>query len=89
MKGGKKYSLPESSEDLCQKPQRAIARFTAQNGLVDQVKPLIANQCGKKSAKKDKTAQVPPAVLYGPERLKRNSWASAAAPASAGSGGGA
>jgi hypothetical protein len=56
MKGGKKYSLLENSENLCQKPQRAIARFTAQNGLVDQVKPLIANQCGKKSGKKDKKA---------------------------------
>jgi hypothetical protein len=51
MKGGKKYGLLENSENLCQKPQRAIARFTAQNGLVDQSKPLIANQCGKKSSK--------------------------------------
>jgi hypothetical protein len=52
MKGGKKYSLLENSENLCAKPQRAIARFTAQNGLVDQTKPLIANQCGKKGKKK-------------------------------------
>src|SRR6202000_219542 len=47
MKGGKKYSLLENSENLCQKPQRAIARFTAQNGKVEQTKPLIANECGK------------------------------------------
>jgi hypothetical protein len=51
MKGGKKYGLLENSEDLCKKPQRAIANFTAQNGLVDQTKPLVANSCGKKKAK--------------------------------------
>jgi hypothetical protein len=50
MKGGKKYGLLENSEDLCAKPQRAIARFTAQNGMVDQTKPLISNQCGKQRA---------------------------------------
>jgi hypothetical protein len=48
MKGGPKYGLFINSENLCHKPQRAIARFTAQNGLVDQTKPVIANQCGKK-----------------------------------------
>jgi hypothetical protein len=52
MKGGPKYSLLENSENLCQKPQRAIARFTAQNGLVDETKPLIANQCGKGKKKR-------------------------------------
>jgi hypothetical protein len=51
MKGGSKYGLLENSEDLCKKPQRAIARFTAQNGLVDQTKPLVANSCGKKKEK--------------------------------------
>ncbi len=51
MKGGKKYGLLINSENLCKKPQRANARFTAQNGLVDQTKPLIANQCGKKGSK--------------------------------------
>ena len=35
MKGGKKYGLLENSENLCAKPQKAIARFTAQNGEVD------------------------------------------------------
>jgi hypothetical protein len=48
MKGGPKYSLLENSENLCQKPQRAIARFTAQNGAVQQTKPLIATQCPQK-----------------------------------------
>jgi hypothetical protein len=48
MKGGKKYSLLENSENLCAKPQKAIARFTAQNGKVLQAKPLVANECGKK-----------------------------------------
>jgi hypothetical protein len=47
LKGGPKYSLLENSENLCAKPQRAIARFTAQNGRVDLAKPLIANQCRK------------------------------------------
>jgi hypothetical protein len=47
LKGGKKYSLLENSEDLCQKTQRANARFTGQNGAVDQTKPLIANGCKK------------------------------------------
>jgi hypothetical protein len=45
MKGGPKYSLLENSENLCQKPQRAIARLTAQNGAVEQLTPLIANSC--------------------------------------------
>jgi hypothetical protein len=53
LKGGPKYSLLENSENLCGKPQKAIARFTAQNGKVDLAKPLIANQCGKgKGSKK-------------------------------------
>ncbi len=52
LKGGPKYSLLENSEDLCRKPQRAIARFTAQNGLVQELKPLIADQCGKAKGKR-------------------------------------
>jgi hypothetical protein len=47
MKGGPKYSLLINSENLCKKPQRAIANFTAQNGTVLKTKPLIANDCGK------------------------------------------
>jgi hypothetical protein len=57
MKGGGKYGLLINSENLCKKPQRAIVRFTAQNGLVKQWKPKIANQCGKKS--KGKKAHKP------------------------------
>lgn len=49
MKGGKKYGLLENSENLCNRPQRAVANFTAQNGSMEQIKPLIGNQCGKKS----------------------------------------
>lgn len=48
MKGGRKYSLLVNSEDLCEKPQKAIARFTAHNGRVLRMKPLIANDCRKK-----------------------------------------
>jgi hypothetical protein len=49
LKGGPKYSLLINSENLCKKPQKAIARFTAQNGKVLQAKPVIANDCKKKS----------------------------------------
>lgn len=48
MKGGPKYSLLVNSEDLCNKPQKAIARFTAQNGRVLHTKPVIGNDCRKK-----------------------------------------
>src|SRR6201999_1959089 len=36
LKGGPKYSLLENSENLCAKPQKAIARFTGQSGKVLQ-----------------------------------------------------
>jgi hypothetical protein len=57
MKGGGKYGLLENSEDICARPQRAGAVFTAQNGLSLSVNPTIADSCGKKSkqgAKKPK-----------------------------------
>jgi hypothetical protein len=59
LKGGPKYSLLVNSENLCKKPRKAIARFTAQNGTVQQTKPLIANDCKKKSrgAKKAKNGR--------------------------------
>jgi hypothetical protein len=47
MKGGSRYSLLENSEDLCKRPQRAIAAFTAQNGATLRLTPRIANSCGK------------------------------------------
>src|SRR6201986_5224651 len=49
MKGGKKYSLLENSENLCSGPQRAIANFTGQNGKVYDTRPQIAVQCGKRT----------------------------------------
>jgi len=56
MKGGKKYGLLENSESLCEKPQKAIARFRAQNGRVLQWKSVIANDCKKKGkGKKQKS----------------------------------
>ena len=54
LKGGPKYSLLENSENLCAKPQKAIATFTAQNGMVENLKPTIANDCGKKKHHKAK-----------------------------------
>lgn len=59
MEGGPKYSLLENSENLCAKPQRAIARLTAQNGMVEQTKPLIANQCGAPHEKAKKRHKRP------------------------------
>jgi hypothetical protein len=56
MKSGKKYSLLENSENLCQKPQKAIARFTGQNGKVETLRPMIANGCPKKKTHKKKHA---------------------------------
>jgi hypothetical protein len=52
LKGGPKYSLLENSENLCAKPQKAIASFTAQNGATLRTKPVIANECGKKKHRK-------------------------------------
>jgi hypothetical protein len=49
LKGGPKYSLLVNSENLCKSPQKAIARFTAQNGKVLQTKPVVSNDCKKKS----------------------------------------
>jgi hypothetical protein len=48
MKGGKKYGLLENSEDICRKPQRASARFVAQNGKIAQLQPEIVNSCRRK-----------------------------------------
>jgi hypothetical protein len=48
MKGGPKYSLLENSEDLCARPQKAVASFTAQNGKVLELHPGVANSCKKK-----------------------------------------
>jgi len=55
LKGGPKYSLLENSEDLCARPQKAIADFTAQNGRVLDLTPTIANSCkGKKGGRHGK-----------------------------------
>ncbi|HVT00297.1 MAG TPA: hypothetical protein VHE08_07265 [Solirubrobacterales bacterium] len=54
MKGGKKYSLIENSENLCAKTQRANARFVGQNGAVSQQHPKIAVGCGKGHGKRGK-----------------------------------
>jgi hypothetical protein len=47
MKGGKKYSLLENSEDICARPQKAQVSFSAQNGAVDNFVTPVANDCGK------------------------------------------
>jgi hypothetical protein len=54
MQGGKK-GLLVNSENICRKPQKAIADFTAQNGKVSETTPLVRNDCkAKKKAKKGK-----------------------------------
>jgi uncharacterized repeat protein (TIGR01451 family) len=54
MKGGKKYGLLENSENICRKTQRASVRLTASNGKLEQLNPLIANNCKKKGGSKKK-----------------------------------
>lgn len=58
--GGKK-SLLVNSRDLCKgKPQRATAKFTAQNGLRYDIRPVVGTDCkkqrrgGKKSGSADR-----------------------------------
>jgi hypothetical protein len=53
MQGGNK-GLLVNSENLCAKPQRALAHFVAQNGKVDNFSPVISNSCPKKSHKAHK-----------------------------------
>jgi hypothetical protein len=53
MKGGKKGILI-NSENICKKPQKAIADFTAQNGKTLDTRPTIANDCKGKGKKKHK-----------------------------------
>jgi hypothetical protein len=57
LKGGPKYSLLVNSENLCKRPQKAIARFTAQDGKVLTARPVIANQCGNGTRKGKKERQ--------------------------------
>jgi hypothetical protein len=57
MKGGKKYGLLENSENLCKTAKakrQAIVRFTGQNGKVEALKPVVANQCKKAKKKQAK-----------------------------------
>ncbi len=56
LKGGKKYGLLINSENICHSQQRAIVRFTAQNGKVKQFKPVINASCSDAKAKTHKKA---------------------------------
>ncbi len=47
--GGKK-GLLVNSENLCRGPQIATVKMTAQNGMLNNIKPVISNGC-KKSKK--------------------------------------
>jgi hypothetical protein len=48
MKGGKKYGLLVNSENVCKKPQKVKAAFTAQNGKPYAIEQKIGADCGKK-----------------------------------------
>jgi hypothetical protein len=50
MKGGAK-SLVVNSENLCLKPRRAKATFTAQNGKAVTLRPTLRTSCGKEAAR--------------------------------------
>jgi hypothetical protein len=50
LKGGDK-GLLVNSENICRKPQHAIADFTAQNGKVSNTTPAVQNSCKKNSKK--------------------------------------
>jgi hypothetical protein len=54
LKGGKKYSLLENSENLCSKSQKASVSFRAQNGAILNDSAPISNSCksGHKPHKK-------------------------------------
>lgn len=52
LKGGRKKGLLENSENLCSKPQRAQARFVAQNGRIADSRVELRNDCGRKKGKK-------------------------------------
>jgi hypothetical protein len=50
--GGKK-SLIVNSRDLCKGPeQRATVRFSAQNGMARNFRPVVGNDCGKKKGER-------------------------------------
>jgi hypothetical protein len=51
LNSGKRKGALVNSEDLCKKPQRAVAKFTGQNGKVLMLNPTIANSCGGKGKK--------------------------------------
>jgi uncharacterized repeat protein (TIGR01451 family) len=51
LKGGNK-GLLVNSENICRKPQHAIADFTGQNGKVSDTTPVISNDCGGGKGKK-------------------------------------
>ena len=50
MKGGKK-SLIVNSRNLCKGTQRATVRLTGQNGMTNNFRPVVANDCKKKGKK--------------------------------------
>jgi hypothetical protein len=57
MKGGKKYGLLVNSEDVCKKPQKVKAAFTAQNGKPYAIEQKLGTSCGK--GKKSKGGKKP------------------------------
>jgi LysM repeat protein len=56
MQGGKK-GLLENSKNLCNSVNRADVKFTAQNGMTLNSKPVLTNSCKKKHGKRGKAAK--------------------------------
>jgi hypothetical protein len=57
LKGGKKHGLLVNSQNLCAPTadQRAIVKFSAHNGKVHDVRPLVRNGCERKPGKRLKS----------------------------------
>jgi hypothetical protein len=70
MQGGKK-GLLVNSENICSKPQRAIADFTGQNGKTADFNPLIKNSCKGGGDKKKGSGHKKGKGKQGPKAAKR------------------
>jgi len=57
MRGGKRKGLIENSTNICARKNRAIARFSAQNGRAKSFRPVLHAQCKGKRAKKRSPAR--------------------------------
>ncbi|HVO55046.1 MAG TPA: hypothetical protein VMT37_11605 [Solirubrobacterales bacterium] len=57
LKGGKE-GLLVNSQNLCASTQRAVVRFTAQNGKLADSEPLMQTSCGRETAKRHRQGRL-------------------------------